>query len=101
MTQNEETYHAIERAVGVIGGRDIDVQRAEAHLVMVRFIASRPTQEWSTVMDLSPLNEHAWAEFPVHLAPVPVLVKRSLAAHGFDAEIVISEPSLMRARRLA
>ena len=91
-------YARIETYIASIGGAANDPERADAHAIVVRFLAPNVCSWWTEVMPLEPHTDVDLRTGAL-LTPIPQRVKASLERLGFEVDVETDQPARMRARR--
>lgn len=92
-------YAAAESSIDRIGGAVVDVERAQAHAIVVAYLAPNSTRCWTQVLDLSPTGPY-WRRYPTELGSVAETVRASLLRLGIEVEVVTDGHPRMQARRV-
>lgn len=93
-----DLYAAAEASIDRVGGAVVDVERAQAHAIVVAYLAPSATRCWTQVLDLSPTGPY-WRRYPTELGPVAEYVRASLLRLGCEVEVVTDNHPRMQARR--
>lgn len=90
-----EPYAAIEAAADTV----TSVARAEAHVVVLKFLQQNSGARTAAVMGLEPGADFFWGAMDTLLRPVPRYVREALNALGWITYIDTDQPACLRAKR--